>query len=242
MLTAMIKPIKFKSRLLHVCEACEKTKYFKFSIPNDFTFIPGQYVLATIPTTGDKPIKRQYSIASSPATKDHIELAITKVDYGPGSTHFFRMKKGDEIEFMGPMGLFTMRENELQNDVVFISTGTGIAPFRSMSEHLLKSGFSNKITVIAGYRYEEDILYEGEMMRLNDEFDNFEYLRILSRPRLSAYEGPKGHVEILINEHWEDLKDRTFYICGLKAMLDETCKLLETKGIPKDRIRFERYD
>ena len=40
------------------------------------------------------------------------------------------MKPGDEIDFKGPYGAFILRRPVA--DSIFVATGTGIAPFRSM--------------------------------------------------------------------------------------------------------------
>lgn len=238
----MQKPIRFKSKLLSIEEINHKLRYLRFGSPDNFSFKPGQYVLANIPTESGKTLKRQYSLANPPGTKGYFELIITLVDDGPGSSYFFGLNEGDEVDFMGPMGLFTIREGELEQGATFISTGTGIAPFRSIVQDLAEKSCPEQLTIIAGYRYEEDALFEDEFKELSEKCKNFNYYQILSKPRDPKYTGFKGHVELLVHHAWDQIKDNTFYLCGLKEMVEETRNLLLSKGVAKEKIRFERYD
>jgi len=69
------------------------------------------------------------------------------------------LKEGDRVNVMAPMGHFFLKENAKEQDIVFVSTGTGIAPFRSMIPMLLAEDHFKTITLIAGYRHEEERLY-----------------------------------------------------------------------------------
>lgn len=237
----MIKPRKFTSTLLSIEELNPKLRLFTFSAPEGFKFNAGQYVMAMIPAQGNL-LKRQYSIANPPNQANHIHLAITKVQDGAGSNYFFDLKPKSKVDFMGPMGLFTIRQGELEQGATFISTGTGIVPFHSMIKELLSQKCKSKLTLIAGYRHEKDVLFEKEFKDLAVNCKNFNYYQILSKPQNPNYKGFKGHVEVLVHHNWDQINGDTFYLCGLKEMVEETRNLLQNKGIPKPQIRMERYD
>jgi NAD(P)H-flavin reductase len=147
------------------------------------------------------------------------------------------MKAGDEIEAMGPMGAFYILEECMKNNIVFISTGTGIAPFRAMINSLLENNYKNKLKLISGYRYKKDVLYEEEFKNLEKKYENFNYYRILSK---EGEEKGRGYVQKLISENLE--LDTYYYICGLKEMVNSVKDFLIEKGIEKEKIVIEKYD
>ena len=92
------------------------------------------------------------------------------------------MKEGDEISSQGPFGDFILRPP--LRDTIFIATGTGIAPFRSMLHWLLADPSrhqSRSFFLLFGSRTEKDIYYHQEFLQLAAEHANFDYLPTLSR-------------------------------------------------------------
>jgi len=225
--------MKFKSKILEITYACSDTKHLKISTPDGFNFSPGQFISINLNNDG-REIRRPYSIASKPYPNS-LELCIKILPKGLGTPIIDKFKVGDEIDVLGPMGGFTISDKSLSKNIILISTGTGITPFRSMIHHLLENDFKNKLTLITGYRYEGDVLYEGELKALEDEHDNFSYHRILSR------EGEeKGYVQNLIEKNFDG--DADYYICGLKEMIYSVKDFLGEKGISEDNVYFEKYD
>jgi len=238
----MIKPTKFISKVIEIQQLTPSIKYFKLSVPNNFEFLPGQYILVNIKLDDDTAIKRMYSIASAPNKHGWIELIITIVEDGKASTYFNNIQTDTELDIMAPMGLFSVRENEKENDMVFIGTGTGAAPFRSIIHDLISNGFKKKIVLLTGCRYEDGMLYPDEFKGLDSKYSNFEYHPIISRPRNPNFSDDKGHVQDLIKKYLPKEYNGTFYLCGLNAMIKDVTQLLIEHGVTKERIRFERYD
>ena len=217
----MIRPIKFESELLEIKDLTKDVKHFVFSTSENFTFEAGQFVNIAI----DK-VRRPYSIASSPE-KDNIELCVKLVENGQFTPKLFKLNEGDKIQVIGPMGHFKIKDTK--KDLVFISTGTGVTPFRSM---LLNNKFKNKITLIAGYKHQEDELYGEEFRKLEKINTNFEYLVVFSR------EKEHHHVQDVLKDY--NQKKTDYYICGLKEMVFSVKEMLEENKIQD--IFFERYD
>src|SRR3954468_695151 len=104
-----------------------------------FAFEPGQWVNLVLPLP-EGEIKRAYSIASAPvAGSPRFELAVTQVEGGPGSQFLHRIQEGQTLRAIGPQGLFT-RGQHAPLPSLFIATGTGVTPFRSMIEAALRAG------------------------------------------------------------------------------------------------------
>ncbi len=223
---------KFKSTILDVKEISQDTKHLTISIPEDFDFYPGQFI-SLILTIDGQEFRRPYSIASKPQ-KNQLDLCIKILPNGRATPLIDKFKKGDEIDAMGPMGAFYIEDQSLAKPIAFISTGTGVAPFRSIITHLLEHSFEKPITLITGYRFEANSLYEDEFKQLEKKYPNFKYNRICSR------EGQKGYVQKLIDENFNQEAD--YYICGLKEMVNSVTEHLEKKGVPEDNIFFEKYD
>ena len=97
-----------------------------------FAFLPGQYVNMI----GPGGVRRSYSIAGSDALAKTIELHIRAVDGGEMSHYWFDVaKEGDLLRLNGPLGTFFLH-NIGKLDLVFLATGTGIAPVKAMLDSL----------------------------------------------------------------------------------------------------------
>jgi CDP-4-dehydro-6-deoxyglucose reductase len=225
------------------------TRRFWIKIPEVevFDFIPGQFVTLDLPIH-EKPNKRwrSYSIASWPDGTNVIELLIVLLDGGLGTTYLFNeISEGSELTLRGPQGVFTL-PSELDRDMFLICTGTGIAPFRSMIHHIQnhKQPHQN-IYLVYGTRKKEDLLYMDEMMRLQQEVENFRYIPTLSREQ---WDGCCGYVHAVyenlvlekMNGHSEP-PPASFFLCGWKNMVDEAKQRILKLGYDKKQIHLELY-
>jgi len=204
-----------------------------------FEFIPGQFVTLDLPIH-EKPNKRwrSYSIASWPDGSNVFELVIVLVDGGLGSTYIFNeIKPGSELQIRGPQGVFTLHEENLQKELFLVCTGTGIAPFRSMVHHLHRENIPHKgIYIIYGCRTQQDLLYYDELRSL--ELENFHYIPTLSR---EEWEGKRGYVHAIYEEHCCGRQDATFFLCGWKNMIDEAKERIQKMGYDRKAIHLELY-
>ena len=70
-------------------------------------FTPGHFVSCKLPA-GDDLVTRAYSIASHPTSSREIEILLSLVPGGPGSSHLFGLAPGDPLSFTGPWGTFIL--------------------------------------------------------------------------------------------------------------------------------------
>jgi len=203
-----------------------KTLRFKLDKPLDFQ--AGQFVMMymDIPDQHGKVenIKRAYSIASSPAKKDWIDINFRVYSFGRFTPPLFNLKLGDKIKAKGPFGMFVHKEEDGKN-VVFLSAGTGIAPIRGMIKLI------------------EEKIHE-EFLRLAEKNKNFRYIPTITRINESKKEwnGEKGRISIeLIKKYVKDLKNNFFYICGPPEMVENSREILIFEGVSKENIKFERF-
>ena len=202
-------------------------------------FIPGQFVAVLCPQEG-KIVRRAYSIASPPEVKDHIDLVIKRVEGGLVTNWFWTFKQGSHLRVHGPFGKFVLPER-VDFDIIFVAVGTGIAPFRSMTHHLLRKGFQKKIGLLFGSRYEAMIPYHAEWLDLAQKYPNFTYIPTISRPT-PAWKGETGYVQTKIEKFFPDPKNKRIYICGLNEMIEAVQETAYKLGFQKEQVFYEKYD
>lgn len=220
----------------------QETRHFKlvFEPGAEFDFDPGQFVNAIVQSNEDhKTIKRPYSIASPPYEKGFIDLVWKRVEGGVMTNYFWKLKEGDKLQIQGPLGRFGLKQ-PLPQRIVFVATGTGIAPFRSIIHQMFKDGTELEIWLIFGNRYETDILYDEEWKKLAARCSNFHYVPTISRPQ--HWTGEKEYVQKLLSTYLKTPQGTHLYICGLTNMITEVQKTALEMGFAKEQILFEKYD
>jgi CDP-4-dehydro-6-deoxyglucose reductase len=227
-----------KARLIHARELAPHTIHFEFE-PLDWNaaFVPGQFLSLT-KRIGEDEITRAYSIASPPGGGT-FALCANLVPNGHFSPFLFGLKPGDEIDFKGPYGAFIPRRPV--SDSIFVATGTGIAPFRSMLHSKLADNADRSFTLIFGVRHEQGLLYHEEWSAMAREFPNFRYVPALTRPT-PAWTGATGRVHSHTIEALGERRDVDIYICGLREMVDELRARLKEAGVDRRRMIYEKYD
>ncbi len=240
------KRLRFESKLLERCELTPTVSQFSFFVPENFVFTAGQYVTISFSAAG-KVQARSYSICSSPSQKSRISCCIKKVEAGMVTPALFNFPLGMSFRIVGPMGFFVLPKQMAEHNLVFIATGTGISPIKSQIETLLLKDFKNKLTLLTGARYIREILYKERFLALSEarqaaKKPPFVYESIVSRPENPEYSGEQGRVLRLLEKHYSSNEKSLFFICGLKAMVDDIRNLLRKLGTAEQNIFFEKYD
>lgn len=207
-----------------------------------FEFTPGQFVSFTA-EIGGKRITRAYSIASAPepereGSPRRFELYLNLAPGGVFSPLLFEMHSGDTLEMRPPLGMFVLRQPP--RDSLFIATGTGIAPFRSILRAHLHAD-SPQFTLLFGVRHESHLMYRAEFEEMAHAFPQFRFWPTLSRPE-SAWTGRTGHVQAHLEEALGGRLDVDVYLCGLKLMVDDVRTRLKAAGFDRKQIFYEKYD
>jgi CDP-4-dehydro-6-deoxyglucose reductase len=201
-------------------------------------FTPGQFVSLTDTIFGRK-ITRAYSIASPPRGDNRFELCLNRVKEGIFSPHLFVMRAGDEVDMKGPLGGFVPRTP--LRDSIFVATGTGIAPIRSMVLGLLPGNPEHQFTLIFGVRHPANLLYSEEFAGLEQQAANFRFLPTVTRPD-ENWKGRTGRVQPVLFETIGERRDVDVYVCGLKVMVDDVRAKLKALGFDRKHIIYEKYD
>jgi ferredoxin-NADP reductase len=234
----------FTARLIRTSTLSPLTKHLEFEMTSvaRFGFVAGQWLSFKTNKPDGEEITRAYSIASPPAEDNRFALCLNRVQDGFMSNFLCDMKEGDEIACSGPFGDFILRPP--MRDTIFIATGTGIAPFRSMLRWLLaeESRHQGKqLSLVFGNRTEKDIYYHDEFLRLAAEHSNFHYQPTLSRGG-TDWTGLRGYVQEHVPAIACGRTDMHAYICGLDKMVKANRELLKSLGWDRKSILYEKYD
>lgn len=240
-------PVWQKGQVVSIVDETPNTKRFFISVPelNSFDFKAGQFVTLDLPIH-EKPSKRwrSYSIASAPDGTNQFELLISYLEGGAGTHYLFNsVQEGTEMIFRGPLGVFQLPD-QIDRDIFMICTGTGIAPFRSMTRYLLNQQVAHKqLFLLFGCRHKADLLYFDEMKQMEKDHPSFHYLPTLSR---EEWPGARGYVHEIYERICGDAGGPAkypalFYLCGWKNMVNEAKQRIMGMGYGKDAIKQELY-
>ena len=186
-------------------------------------FDAGQYISLGLPGTTDK---REYSIYNG-TKEDYLEVLVKEIDGGIVSKQLKQLQPGAKAEMDGPFGFFTLGMDQRSGSkLVFIASGTGIAPFHSY----VNSYPSLDYTIIHGVKYGDEA-YEA------DAYDPEHYILCTSRDN-------RGHFHGRITDYIENNppdKNADYYLCGNSNMIHDVYDILKEQGMDAGRIHAEVY-
>ena len=200
----------------------------------DFNFMPGQYV----DIIGTGGIRRSYSVANASLADKILELHIRAVNGGAMSQYWFNQAKANDLlRLNGPLGTFFLRETA-DIDLVFLATGTGIAPVKAILESLpalAPAQQPRSVTVVWGGRHAADLYFDiGALPGVH------RLIPVLSRAD-TEWTGARGHVQDVLLEHKPDLSNATVYACGSDAMIHSARTALLAVGLTGRRFYADAF-
>lgn len=200
----------------------DSTYVLRFS-RNDMKFTPGQHLVLGVPGSTEL---REYSIYSG-IHDDFLEVLIKEVDDGLVSRQLKTIERGDPLEVRGPYGFFLAKAAIPDpGKLLFISSGTGIAPFHSFVRSFTETDYK----VIHGVRdmeeaYDAKDYRNGGFTTCTSRDDKGDFEGRLTDYLLEAELDPEGQV----------------YLCGNSNMIFDAMDILRARGIPQRQIFTEVY-
>jgi ferredoxin-NADP reductase len=206
-----------------------------------FDFRPGQAVLIGAP--GYQP-RRPYSIASSPeraAETRTLELLIALESDGTLGAHVSGVDPGGALDVEGPLGTFLFPLEPPQQRLVFVAGGTGIAPLRAMIDHIVRRDGAHPIALLYSARNADEFAFIDEL-RGHEQRGRLQLHQTVTRDDSTAWAGGRGRIG---RSHFEsvvaDPAKTLCFVCGPKAMVNESVSTLAALGVPADAIRTEAW-
>ncbi len=225
---------EFSAKVIEKRQLSHDVIFLSVTCPEDFTFEAGKYVLFKI-DDGSKVLYRAYSILGVPSQKGRLDFVIKLIPGGFASEVFRKTKLGDKFVIKGPLGRLAFARDSPNAEHWFIGNGCGIAPLLSMIKANLHKFPGKKFVLLFSTKKREDLLFYDELKKLEKEKKNFSYFPTVTREK---WEGKTGRVQ----EHLpKDLSGKTFYLCGLKELVMDIKKLLLSRGIKEENIKFEGF-
>ncbi len=237
-------------------------------VPGNFTVLglPGSasrcFLAGPEPALPDpeKLIKRVYCIASSPLNRDFLEFYIALVPGGALSPRLFNLKIGDRI-WLSPKinGKFTYDDSQVPQgaNLVFMATGSGLAPFISMLSTYLSSQPKRRVAIVHGARHSWDLGYRSILMTMQHLRANVTYIPVISQPDKEPvpWKGVSGYVQDVwksraLEKTWgfKPNPDNTHvFICGSPQMSEAMIEILSQEGFKEDtktemgQVHVEKY-
>ena len=197
-------------------------------------YLPGQY----IDILGKNGVRRSYSIANAPRDDGNIILHIRKVENGVMSRLWFEEAQvNDLLRFEGPLGTFSLRAAKVSH-LIFMATGTGIAPIKAILEQLdsnPNSIVNAAISLYWGGRKPEDIYWTPDFANLDIQF-----IPVLSRSD-DLWKGRKGYVQQAVLEDQVNLSNAAIYACGSDTMINAAHKALAGAGLAEKSFHSDAF-
>jgi ferredoxin-NADP reductase len=241
---------QYNARLVRREDETESLAYFWVRFDGEATpFESGQYMTIGVMVDG-RIVQRPYSVASPPAVIDTegYEFYVRLVHGGTFTPLLWELPVGHRMRMIGPKGKFTLREDDDRTHV-FISSGTGNAPFVSMMKELLVHGRPRNVVFLNGVSHAHELGYRPILERWErmGEYP-VRYIPTVSRPadpRNAGWTGRTGRVETILGPVLDELgltpADSVAYLCGNPDMILSAEETLLARGYPEDQVHKELY-
>ena len=193
----------------------------------NLAFAPGQYV--TLGLAGSTA-RREYSVYSG-CRDPFLEVLIKQVEGGTVSRQFARLPTGAVLDCDGPFGYFTIPPARRGGPLLFIASGTGIAPFRSFARSYPRLNFR----LLHGVRTMTE-RYDSP------EYPPERYLSCLSR--VAAADAPRGSYRGRVTDYLRNhpvTPGTACYLCGNSEMIFAAFDILKKQGIAGADLFAEVY-
>lgn len=247
-------PKEITVRCVQIIQETHDVKTFRFFAEPEllFNFKPGQFVTLKLPITdsNNKPIRRSYSISSSPSRPHTLDITVKRVgpasdDLPPGKVSNWlhdQLKVGATLTLQGPYGAFNCIDHPADK-LLLISAGSGITPMMSIAQWLSDRAATTDITFIHAARTPAGFIFRQRLELLAAQHPNFKLALTLTKdtPAL-PWAGFRGRLSpALLQAICPDFSSRTAFICGPAGFMESTKALLKAEGFPMENYHEESF-
>ena len=140
---------------------------------------------------------------------------------------------GTIVRLGGVEGTFVLPD-AVPDRLLFVSAGSGITPIMSMLRSLDRDGGLRDVVHLHSARSEDDIIFGGQLRRLDERHDGYRLEK-----RLTREQGRLAPADV--EELCPDWREREAFVCGPAEMLDGLAEHWERRGGDPDRLHMERF-
>jgi sulfhydrogenase subunit gamma (sulfur reductase) len=205
-------------------------RFVEDAVAEDFRHRPGQFVMLSVPGTGEAPI----SISSSPTRPGVLELCVRRVGRVTAALH--RLGTNDLVGIRGPYGNgFPVQDIE-GSDLILVAGGLGMAPLRSLLWYALDRRDSfGRLTLMYGSKMPDGMLFRDELVSLVDRTDLHCLLTVDTDPT-GTWGNHVGVLPKLFDHVRADPAHTYAAVCGPPVVYQYVLKRLLALGFSKDHI------
>ena len=210
-------------------EKYKSVAIIKLKLPSSqkFEFNAGQYIDVIL---SDKT--RSYSIASSPYSSTELELHVKYYKDGIFSEYIWnQIQINNILRIKGPLGIFTVKKSDAP--IIFVATGTGFAPIKSILEELIINKSNKEIHFYWGNRCYDDFYLLDYIKSLKNQL-NIKINLCLSQDNKENYYS--GYVTTKIAEDFKNIGLYEIYACGNIKMIEDVYELGIKLGLDKNNF------
>lgn len=201
-------------------------------------FLAGQYIDILL----KEGKRRSFSLANAPHDDEFLQLHARNYPGGVFAEHVFtRMKAKDIIRFTGPLGSFFLRDALDDTPIIFLASGTGFAPIKSILEHVFyqenhRRSRKMKMTLYWGARTKADLYLAYLADNWQKQHDNFTFVPVLSEPLpTDNWKGRTGLVHQTVMQDFHSLETHQVYACGAPVMIKTAYHdFTNQRNLPRD--------
>lgn len=189
---------------------------------------PGQFINVKCSPCDvlDPLLRRPFSIYEI-ENKFHV-FSIMYIVKGKGTRYLSTFKKGDNLDFVGPLGRMLKIDNEYEK-FLLAGGGMGVAGLYFLANKLLEA--KKKVLFLAGFKDRSYIGWERDLIELKTSY------KIFSEDGLW---GERGFITDFIRKNIKKYKKYKFYCCGPKNMLVAVQEMIKKANIPAVALLEER--
>lgn len=226
-----------KLRIARIVQETPDARSFVLDVPADlaatFKYRAGQFLTFRVPH-GDGAFNRCYSLSSAPEADGQMKVTVKRVDGGKGSNWFNdALQEGHSIDTMPPAGRFVLSDGDAP--LLLFGGGSGITPMMSLIKSALKSG-ARKVRLFYANRDKPSIIFDAELLQLIASHPS----RLEVIHHLDAEQGLTKPEEI--TAALKGFEGAEAYLCGPGPFMDLVEKTLLGAGMPRERVRLERFE
>ena len=215
----LTKPQTIPAKINNIIDLTKDIKQISLRVPPNqkVGFLEGQYV--NVLWNG---LRRSYSIAST-SKELEIQLILKNYPGGKMSQYWFnKCKVEDLLRLEIPKGTFFLRNHTNKENLIFLATGTGIAPIKAILEsekNQVELKKYKRIVLLWGMKNHQDFFW-------NPKSNDIEFFPIASREA-----SPKKYVQNSLLELDIDFSKTVIYACGNDQMIQTNKNISIKKGL-----------
>ena len=210
--------------------------------PRTIEFIAGQYIRLNSKPYGTRPaVSRIFSLASSPARNDQIELIIRLNPDGICTPWIFELlHAGESVTFTAPFGSFRLSDS--RTPALFIAGGSGMSALWGILQDMVDKKIERKVRFFFSASSQDELYFMDRLSILEKEHAWFSFIPCLSsEPQGSAWKGERGDIGEIIRRRYDEAAEEEAYLCGPPGMVQACIRALTSMGLAKNKIFFDAF-